>query len=116
MWLRRTSAVLAFGLIALLGVTGLAMSAQMAPDRDRIALEQLERDMGVTVADLCGDTEGPQMRCPLCHGLPDAPECAPSGVTTLLTPHDAWRQSEDLYRAAQRRNLSHAPRAPPVPV
>ena len=37
----------------------------------------------------------------------------PGDAQSLLLPHDGWRRMRDLYRAAQARNPSHAPRAPP---
>lgn len=96
-----------------LAATGVISAGMMAPDADAVAFAQFEHAHGAVQGDLCGESRGHDHHCPFCHGLPEAALPQPGGAQSLLLPHDGWRRMRDLYRAAQARNPSHAPRAPP---
>ncbi|MBY6115547.1 hypothetical protein KUW09_17200 [Mameliella alba] len=91
-------------------------AARMAPDRATVQLESYALIFGSSVGDLCGQEAAHDHRCPLCHGLPEAPASTYDGKSSLLVPHEAWQRRDDLHRAAQARNPCHSPRAPPVRV
>ncbi|WP_305972346.1 hypothetical protein [Mameliella sp. MMSF_3537] len=105
-------AILALGV--LMALSSVISAARMAPDRTTVQFETHALLFGSSAADLCGTETGHDHHCPLCHGLPEAPVSAHCGQLFLLDPHDAWYRRDDLYRAAQARNLCHSPRAPPV--
>ncbi|MAC78385.1 MAG: hypothetical protein CML66_10015 [Rhodobacteraceae bacterium] len=111
MWLR--SVLSALFLTAALAVTSVVSAAMMAPDRSDAALDAFAEIYGGHL-DVCGDMGGPDHHCPFCHGLPEVPAIGFDPVVFLLTPHDGWRRQQDLFRAAQSRDLNHSPRGPPV--
>lgn len=106
--------LLAVVLTVLVTVTGIASAGMMAPARGDVALQTFELAHGLSQGDLCGSEAGRDHHCPLCHGLPDVPSVGHAAIAYLLVPHEGWRQGDDLYRAAEARNINHSPRAPPV--
>ncbi|MGR3315811.1 hypothetical protein [Marinibacterium profundimaris] len=107
------------GLLALgvlVALSSAISAALMAPERGAVQREVHALIYGGDLVDLCGEEARHDHRCPLCHGLPDAPEIRLAVRTFLLEPHDAWGQSDDLHRAAQARNICHSTRAPPISV
>jgi hypothetical protein len=84
----------------------------MAPDRTDAAATQITL-MGMSVDDLCGSGSGHEHRCQYCQLLPDTPAPAPGEIASVLLPFSAWQQARDLHRAAQARDHSRSPRAPP---
>lgn len=113
MWSLRASSVLILITAALLLVTSFTSAGMMAPTRDTPALEAFELIYGVSADDLCGTEHVHDHHCPLCHGLPTAKLPRQASIVFLLTPSEAWAARDDLFRAAQGRNLNHSPRAPP---
>ncbi|SDH76535.1 hypothetical protein [Alloyangia pacifica] len=141
MSIRRALPAFACVLAVFLAVTGVTSAGLMAPDRAVAARLATERAFGLAPGDLCApqrdasghrghgehsdlaapadhDSHGEHAAhdhpCPFCHGLPGAPRLAHDGHSTLLIPHDGWRQSADRHRAAQSRDADHSPRAPPA--
>ncbi|MCQ0094198.1 hypothetical protein [Roseovarius sp. M141] len=114
MKIRPAATLLACLMAILVAVTGMTSAGMLAPNRADLALAASESAHGGLGGDLCGEGRAHDHRCPLCHGLPEAPAIGHSGVAVLLTPHDGVRRLGDLYRAAQARELNHSPRAPPV--
>jgi len=114
MWTRLAFPVLALAVVVLVAVTSIASAARMAPDRGEAAIGAFELAQGVVLGDACGADPSQAHHCPFCHALPEAPKVGHDGMVFLLTPHDGWRRLRELQRAAQTRNLSHSPRAPPV--
>ena len=112
----RASLVVGLSLGVLLALSSMISAMLMAPDRAAAGYEAYALTYGAAPADLCGEHAGHDHHCPLCHGLPDAPESARAERQTRLEPHEAWQRRDDLHRAAQARNLRHSPRAPPVSV
>lgn len=100
-------------LILSLGLTGAASAGMASPDRNEAARTVFLLEHGANPADICGEDAAHGQHCPLCHGLPDAPSCGHDGIAARMIPHDGWRRLRDLHRAAQSRDLSHGPRAPP---
>lgn len=103
-----------FWTAVLLLTAGSAVSAwMMAPDRTDAAATQITLMGGMSVDDLCGSGSGHEHRCQYCQLLPDTPAPAPGGIASVLLPFSAWQQARDLHRAAQARDHSRSPRAPP---
>lgn len=116
---KRAALAVVLSLGVLLALSSVVSAMLMSPDRAAAGYEAYALTFGADPADLCGDHAGHaghDHHCPLCHGLPDAPESARAERQTLLEPHEAWQRRDDLHRAAQARNLCHSPRAPPVSV
>ncbi|WP_163849522.1 hypothetical protein [Pseudooceanicola aestuarii] len=101
--------------VLLILVTSSVSAWFMAPDRAEQAKFVTAVTFALSPADFCGDPSGHDHRCPFCHSLPEPPAAQAPDVMALLRPADGWRRLADLHRAAQARDLSHAPRAPPVP-
>lgn len=112
----RSALAVLLSLGVLLALSSVVSAALMAPDRGSARLERHVLTYGSDPADLCGEHAGHEHHCPLCHGLPEAPESVRTQREVLLEPHDGWLLRDDLHRAAQARNLCHSPRAPPVSV
>ncbi|MCA0963264.1 DUF2946 family protein [Salipiger bermudensis] len=118
----RASLSVGLSLGVLLALSSVFSAMLMSPERASAGYEAYALVYGDDPADLCGDHSehdghaGHDHHCPLCHGLPDAPESARPERHTLLEPHEAWQRRDDLHRNAQARNLRHSTRAPPVSV
>lgn len=112
----RAALAVILSLGVLLALSSVVSAARMAPDRTGVELQTYALMYGGSLDEFCGHEAGHDHHCPLCHGLPDAPESAHGGRDFLLEPHVAWRRRDDLQRAAQARNLCHSPRAPPLAV
>jgi len=116
---KRASHTAGLALGVLLALSSVVSAMLMSPDRASAGFEAYALVYGATPADLCGEHgghAGHDHHCPLCHGLPDAPDSARAERHSLLEPHEAWQRRDDLHRAAQARNPRHSPRAPPVSV
>lgn len=114
MWSRLAFPILAALLTVLVAASSVTSAGMMAPASGDVALETFELAHGLSHDDLCGGDAAHDHHCPLCYGLPEAPAVGYVGIAILLEPYEGWRQGDDLYRAAQTRNINHSPRAPPV--
>ena len=100
--------------VLVLAAAGLVSASEMPPDQGDQAELVMAAAFGPDYVDLCGDVGGHDHHCPFCHKLPDPPLVKPVAIAAMLRPHDGWSHLEDLNRAAQARELHHAPRAPPA--
>ncbi|MEL5879755.1 hypothetical protein [Cereibacter sphaeroides] len=98
--------------VLLLALGSTASARLMAPDKNTIIRAEVAA-LGLSLDDLCGDQLGQEHRCPFCHLTPDTPVPAPVGIWRVFIPNIGWKESATLYREAQARDFSHAPRAPP---
>lgn len=114
--MRPAYAVLCAILALMVAVSSVTSAVAMAPDRDDMAAAAFAQVFGPIDGGICGDLGDHDHHCPFCHAVPDTPRITPTGLMFVMRPHDGWRQHRDLHRAAQARNSSHSPRAPPVSV
>lgn len=98
--------------VLLLAVGSVASARMMAPDEHSLLRAEVAA-LGLSLDAICGDAPHQEHRCPFCHLTPDTPSPAPVGIWRIFCPSAGWKESADLYRAAQARDHSHAPRGPP---
>lgn len=98
--------------VLLLAVGSIASARMMAPDENAIIRAEAAA-LGLSLDDICGDHLGHEHSCPFCHLTPDTPLTSPVGIWRVFIPNTGWKESAALYREAQARDHSHAPRAPP---
>ncbi|RJE78574.1 hypothetical protein DWB67_16895 [Paracoccus sp. JM45] len=98
--------------VLLLAVGSVASARMMAPDENTVIRAEIAA-RGLSLDDICGDHLGHEYRCPLCHLTADTPLPVPVDIWRILVPNSGWKESAGLYREAQARDHSHAPRAPP---
>lgn len=88
-WTTALAAALVFALLSVLS------AQQMAPDRADMDRMSIVHATGLDAADLCGDVPGHHAHhCPLCNGLPGAPD--------LACPDRTQRLAFVIHRATGR--------------
>ncbi len=104
-------------LAALLAVTSVTAARMMLPERSDPAKAAYEELATLLHSELCR-AETPHAsndhHCPLCHGLPEAPEVAWAGRIFPVAAFRTLPGLAHLLSGARDRDLSRSPRGPPV--